>query len=190
MKADTKGRILYEGAKIVHLMGYHKTGIQEILRAADIPKGSFYFYFKSKEDFGLQLISYYIEKILARGETFLEQKEFSPIQRLRNHFNWLIYQSERQEFKGGCPIGNLSQELGDINEVFREKLDEAFSKLKHLISRFIKEAQAEGEISAELGVMETADLVFSCFQGALIQMKVAKNAHSLDIFDRMLTRII
>jgi TetR/AcrR family transcriptional repressor of nem operon len=56
MKQDAKERVLETGAAIVHRKGFHNTGIQEILKAAEIPKGSFYFYFDSKEDFGLQLV--------------------------------------------------------------------------------------------------------------------------------------
>ena len=54
-------RILAEGARIIHENGYNNTGIQEILIAAGVPKGSFYFYFKSKEDFGLQLVDFYLD---------------------------------------------------------------------------------------------------------------------------------
>jgi TetR/AcrR family transcriptional repressor of nem operon len=49
MTRITKNRILEIGAEIIHLKGYHHTGIQEIIHAAGIPKGSFYHYFASKE---------------------------------------------------------------------------------------------------------------------------------------------
>jgi TetR/AcrR family transcriptional repressor of nem operon len=51
MKEDTKQRLLMTGAEIMHLKGFNHTGIQEILDKAGVPKGSFYNYFKSKEDF-------------------------------------------------------------------------------------------------------------------------------------------
>jgi TetR/AcrR family transcriptional repressor of nem operon len=59
MKQDTKAHILDMGAQIVHQKGFNATGIQEVLNAAAVPKGSFYFYFKSKEEFGLQLIDHF-----------------------------------------------------------------------------------------------------------------------------------
>jgi len=55
MLANTRKRIIETGAAIIHRKGFNHTGIQEILNAAKVPKGSFYNYFKSKEDFGLQI---------------------------------------------------------------------------------------------------------------------------------------
>ncbi|MBI9078040.1 MAG: TetR/AcrR family transcriptional regulator, partial [Desulfatibacillum sp.] len=58
---DAKTRLLRAAAKIVITKGFNDTGLQEILDAARVPKGSFYFYFKNKEDFGLQLIDFYAD---------------------------------------------------------------------------------------------------------------------------------
>ena len=62
-KRPTKTRIIAEGAKIIQKNGFNNTGILDVLRAADVPKGSFYFYFKSKEDFGLEVINYLAETL-------------------------------------------------------------------------------------------------------------------------------
>ena len=59
MRQNTRQKILEVGAEIIHLKGYNHTGLQEILQAAGVPKGSFYNYFKNKEDFGLQVIDFF-----------------------------------------------------------------------------------------------------------------------------------
>ncbi|MFZ1037037.1 MAG: TetR/AcrR family transcriptional regulator, partial [Smithella sp.] len=61
MKTDKKQELIAVGAKLMHLKGYNDTGVQEILDKAGLPKGSFYNYFKNKEDFGLLVIDYYME---------------------------------------------------------------------------------------------------------------------------------
>ena len=61
-KDSAKDRILTHAAQIIHKKGFNNTGIQEILESAGVPKGSFYFYFKSKEDLGLALIDHYAER--------------------------------------------------------------------------------------------------------------------------------
>ncbi len=191
MKGDvTKERILFEGAKIVHLKGYHATGLQEILKAAGVPKGSFYFYFKSKKDFGLQLIDYYTDGIVSRGTKFFERADLSPLESLQENIRWIMHQSTKLGFKGGCPIGNLAQELGDTDEAFREKLNDAYKRLIRLHALYLEEAQKEGEISADLDVTEIAELVFSCYQGALIQMKVSRNTESVKMIDRTILKLI
>ncbi len=191
MKGDvTKERILFEGAKIVHLKGYHATGLQEILKAAGVPKGSFYFYFKSKKDFGLQLIDYYTDGLVSRGTKFFERTDLSPLESLQENIRWIMHQSTKLGFKGGCPIGNLAQELGDTDEAFREKLNDAYKRLIRLHALYLEEAQKEGEISADLDVTEIAELVFSCYQGALIQMKVSRNTELVKMIDRTILKLI
>jgi TetR/AcrR family transcriptional repressor of nem operon len=101
MKTDTKTRILKAGARLVHTKGYLGTGIQEIAEAAKIPKGSFYFYFKSKEDFGLALIDYYRGLIEVRMDECVRDSSFPPVQRIRRFFESLVESFARNAFKGG-----------------------------------------------------------------------------------------
>ena len=191
MKGDvTRERILFEGARIVHLKGYHATGLSEILKAAQVPKGSFYYYFASKKEFGLELIDYYTNNILAKGKVFLEQGDLTPLEGLKEHIRWILRQSIRLGHKGGCPIGNLSQELGDTDEEFRDKLNQAYERLIGMHARFLKQAQNAGEIGTDLDADEIAGLVFNCYQGALIQMKVSQDAESVHKIEQTLFRLL
>ncbi len=191
MKGDvTRERILFEGSKIVHLKGYHATGLQEILKAAQVPKGSFYFYFASKKDFGLELIDYYTNSIISKGTAFLEQENLTPLQSLKEHISWILHRSIKLGHKGGCPIGNLSQELGDTDEEFRNKLNQAYERLIEMHARFLKQAQNAGEIGMSLDANEIAGLVFNCYQGALIQMKVSRNVEAVHKIEQTLFRLI
>ena len=75
---DTKNKLLQIGAKYVHLKGFNNTGLQEILKEAKVPKGSFYFYFKSKEEFGLEIIDVFLsffEKELAKHGIDMDSDE-------------------------------------------------------------------------------------------------------------------
>ena len=101
MKQDTRARILEVGVEIVHQKGYNSAGIQEVLKAANVPKGSFYFYFKNKEDFGLQLIDQYTDFICSKMDEYLVDQRVSPTQRLRNGFKWFTANFEQNDFKGG-----------------------------------------------------------------------------------------
>ncbi len=101
MKQDTRARLLEVGGEIVHQKGYNSTGIQEVLTATGVPKGSFYFYFKSKEDFGLQLIDQYTDFICDKIDEYLSDQRVLPIQRLRNSFKWFVAIFEQNDFKGG-----------------------------------------------------------------------------------------
>ncbi len=186
MKQDTKTHILDVGAQIVRQKGFNATGIQEVLDEAGVPKGSFYFYFKSKEDFGLQLIDHYAHFLFSKMDEFLNAKEVDPIERLQNYFEWFLEFFEQNNFIGGCPIGNLSQEMGDLNDAFREKLKNVFEKMKQRFCQCLDSAKQQKELSPSLDIQKIADFIVSGWQGALLQMKVTKSTVPVRNFERII----
>ena len=80
---DTRSSILEKGARIIHKKGYNHTGIKEILDAAGVPKGSFYHFFKSKEDFGLNLLDHYAGFFVKKSEDLLKKTDTPPLERLK-----------------------------------------------------------------------------------------------------------
>ena len=188
---DTKTKIIEAGAQIIHLKGFNNTGIQEILDASGVPKGSFYFYFKSKEDFGLQVIDHFVEGFMSVADEILNNNSLPPLQRLKNFSRWFIDFFKSQNCTCGCPIGNISQEMADINPKFREKLNGIITLMANCYIKPLKEAQAAGEISVTLDVEETSRFIISCWHGALMHMKVVKSLEPLEtchkfIFERVL----
>ena len=152
MKEDTKNRILEIGAEIIHLKGFNHTGIQEILNAAGVPKGSFYNYFKNKEDFGLQAIDHFVRHFESLAGSILEDASLSPLTRIRGILEAFIGFFRSKDFAYGCPIGNLSQEMGDLSPAFQEKLKGAMDSTVEIYARLIEEAQKAGEVSPLLDV--------------------------------------
>ena len=185
MKKNTKIHILDVGAQIVHQKGFNATGIQEVLNAAEVPKGSFYFYFKSKEEFGLQLIDYFSNFLFSKMNELLNTENVAPLDKLRNYFEWFLAYFEQNSFTGGCPIGNLAQEMGDLNDSFREKLESVFDTMKTSITQCLEEAQQQSDLSPGLDAHNLSDFIVSSWQGALLQMKVKKNTASARNFERI-----
>jgi TetR/AcrR family transcriptional repressor of nem operon len=189
-KQSKKDVILEKGAEIIHLKGFNNTGINEILEAADVPKGSFYFYFKNKEDFGLQLIDYYSVHFVSLAESHLSRKDLSYIGRLRRFFEDFLHFFQAKGCTLGCPIGNLSLEMGDVSESFREKLEVVLKDMKHSVSLFIQGAIRENELPDSLDVDRVADYIINSWEGALLRMKVTKDTFPLELFDKMTFEIL
>jgi TetR/AcrR family transcriptional repressor of nem operon len=182
---DTKASILKAGAQIVHQKGFNATGLQEILAAAGVPKGSFYHYFRSKEDFGLALIDYFAAYLKDLKDRFYEDPTLSPVDKVRRLFRWQAESFLRSGFHGGCPIGNLALEMGDCNEKFRKKLHRVFADMKKTMAAHLEQASKQGEISRSIDVPEAVDFILSSWEGALMQMKVSKSTYPHEVFDRM-----
>jgi TetR/AcrR family transcriptional repressor of nem operon len=193
MRDNTKTRLIEIGAEIIHLKGFNHTGIQEILNAAQVPKGSFYNYFKNKEDFGLQVVDYFVEYMALVAAGVLGDRSISPLERIRKLLSGFIEIFKAKDYGYGCPIGNLSQEMGDLSPAFREKLKFALDSLANIYSDALALAQEAGEISGDLDVHDTARFIVSSWHGALIHMKAVKSPEPLEnhirfIFDHVLKR--
>ena len=193
MADSTKSRLIEIGAEIIHLKGFNHTGIKEILEAAQVPKGSFYHYFESKEDFGLQVIDYFVDYMAQVARGVLADHSVSPLQRIRNLLTGFMELFKARGCGYGCPIGNLSQEMGDISPAFREKLKYALDSLAFTYVEPLALAQEAGEIPRDLDIRETARFIVSSWHGALIHMKAVKSPEPLEnhlrfIFDHVLKR--
>lgn len=181
----SKKTILREGARLIHAKGFNKTGLQEILNAAQIPKGSFYFYFKSKDDFGLELVDYYWKFIEAMGEKYLSDSSISPIERLSGFMDAYQVMFENMEMRCGCPIGNLMQEMSDLSEPFREKVGDIYARMHGHIAQMLIEAKDLGELPAGMDPVGTAQFILNSWEGAIMHMKLVKNIEPLIIFKNM-----
>ena len=193
MKTNTKQKILETGAELIHLKGFNHTGLQEILNAAGVPKGSFYNYFNSKEDFGLQVIDHFAGYYTLISRPILEDPALSPLQKIKRLLEWFMEFFKSKDYAYGCPIGNLAQEMGDLSPAFRDKLRSALDILVDAYSGVLAQAQKEGEISQNLDVREAARFLVSSWHGALMHMKAMKGPEPLEnhkrfIFDYVLRR--
>ncbi len=182
-KTETKHNLLKIGSELIYKNGYNNTGIQEILNEADVPKGSFYFYFQSKEDFGLQVLDLYQEFLFDRMNQRFEDYSLSPLDRIKKFFDDFMDYFSKNHCTGGCPVGNLAQEMGDINSAFREKMSEIFEKMKENIKYCLKEAQVKNHISGTINTNDYAEFIINSWEGALIKMKLSKSTDALSIFD-------
>jgi len=164
---DTREKIIIKGAELIYAQGFNATGLQQILQAAGIPKGSFYFYFKNKEDFGAAIIDYF---------------KMPPMKRLEKLFEYFESVFQKSGYTLGCPIGNLSLELADTNERLRIKLESVIEELIAQIESCLKEARRDKSIPAGLNTADTAHFIFHGFEGAVLNMKVAKSVEPFRVF--------
>lgn len=190
MKTETKNHILSCGSKIIHFKGYTATGIKEILDAAQVPKGSFYFYFKSKEDFCLALVAHHRELIIKGMDQALGETDLSPVERLRNFFLQVHKRHETMGYKTGCPIGNLAQEIGATHPQVGRDLQGVLEEMVFRIADVLREAIEKGEISSGLNPDKTAAFILSAWQGAFIQMKALAGPAPLENFVSMVFDVL
>jgi TetR/AcrR family transcriptional repressor of nem operon len=186
-RTNTREEIIRKGAELIHAQGFKATGLQQILQAADIPKGSFYFYFKSKEDFGLEIIDYFNAIISGIFTHYLSDKKIPPLNRLEKLLEYFEAAFKKSGYTLGCPIGNLSLEFADTNERLRSHLEGVIESLITQIELCLKEARRDKLFPTGLNTADTAHFIFHGFEGAVLHMKVVKNIEPFRIFRSFLT---
>jgi TetR/AcrR family transcriptional repressor of nem operon len=184
-KDVTRQNIIREGARLIHAKGFNNTGLSDILKAARVPKGSFYFYFRNKEDFGIAVVDYYIDMFESLGRSALNDPGTPPLQRLSGLFDLYQKNFERMDLRCGCPIGNLTQEMSDHSELFRTKVGEAYSLVIGEIEKCLSEAKELGDLSQDLDIQATALFIFNSWEGAIMHMKLSRSVEPLKVFKRM-----
>lgn len=184
---STKRLILDHGVALFLKNGYHGTGLNDVLGAAKVPKGSFYNYFASKEDFGVQAVEHYIAPFIQQLTEHLAAPGYGGLAAAEAYFRALIRDLEERNFVGGCLLGNLMGEIGDTSEAARAALKKAIDRYRNLLESGLARAQREGTVRSDRSARAMADILTNAWQGALLRMKIERSSAPLYAFlDEML----
>jgi TetR/AcrR family transcriptional regulator, transcriptional repressor for nem operon len=179
---DTYTDLILAGYDIIAQQGFCATGIDAVLKAAQVPKGSFYHYFKSKEAFGMAVIDAYADRLELRLQTFLDDPDVGPIDRIRNFLENALARLQQTDCTKGCLLGNLGQELADVNERFRSRLEEVFGLWKERFADCLREAQTKGHLSSDMDPIQLAGFIIASWEGAILRSKVMKSTQPMKDF--------
>jgi TetR/AcrR family transcriptional regulator, transcriptional repressor for nem operon len=176
---EVRERLLDEGVSLLMEQGYHGTGLQEIVQKVGVPKGSFYNYFPSKEEFSAEVVRHYIDPFIRQLDTHLQRRDTSAEAALRSYFDELIAETEQKNFKGGCLLGNLIGEIGDTSELCQTSLREAVHRYREKLREGLARGQKEGSFRKDLDARDMADFLVNVWQGALLRMKIERSVRPL-----------
>jgi TetR/AcrR family transcriptional repressor of nem operon len=191
-RGDAKRKRLIDiGTAIFTQKGFSSTGLDEIVHAADVPKGSFYYYFGSKEAFAHEVIRNYAAYFASKLDRTLNAAELSPLQRLKAFAHDATAGMQRFDFKRGCLVGNLGQEMASLEDEFRVVLLDVLNGWRERFRVGIEDARAAGEIATPVDAAALAQFFWSAWEGAVLCAKLEQSAQALDnvsalFFDHML----
>ena len=186
----TRLKLLQAGAELFHLQGYNNTGLQQILKQANVVKGSFYFHFKDKESFALAIIDFYQNRF--REELFAHflDPKLSAKQKLDGFHQYHLNALEHMDCKGGCPLGNFSLEMADISDNIAAKLRQAFSRMSRTFASVVEQGQREGSFNPDLNPGETADFLINSWEGAMLRSKAEQSSEPMNNWFEFAKRIL
>ncbi len=185
-RIDKRSELIRVGREIIVQRGFNAASLNDILTTASVPKGSFYYYFSSKEDFGLAIIDDFAAQYRDRLKHLLDDVQYSPLTRLRNYFELKIAEMEAGDCTDGCLIGNLAQELSAQNELFRDRLNQVFADWEEYFAKCLQAAREIEEISQDSNLDDLARFILSSWEGAILQAKVTKSVLPMQTFVKIL----
>jgi len=183
--------IIATGSRLFRKKGYNQVGINEILEVSGIPKGSFYNFFKNKEDFGVQVIAWYGTSQNAFIADMLKPANGTPIERLRFLYKTFINLNEQEGLDSGCLINNMAIELGGQETALGVEANRQFQFWIQTITKTILEGQEKNEIRKDFTAELLAIQLHTGLFGAYTLMKAQKSRSPLDQwFDMAFTFIV
>jgi TetR/AcrR family transcriptional repressor of nem operon len=177
---DVRRSILETGQRIMAAKGFSAVGLNEILTAAGVPKGSFYHYFGSKDAFGEALLAHYFEDYLAGIDKTLSQPGLKMAQRLMNY--WKEWQANQSVFecRGKCLAVKLSAEVVDLSEPMRLTLKRGTSGIIDRLEAAIKAGLSDGSLSVTEDARSVAQSLYQLWLGASVVAKIVRNTQPFE----------
>ncbi len=179
---ETREALIRCGMELLTEQGFSSTGIDQILKKVNVPKGSFYHYFENKEAFGYVLIESYSNYFIHKIEKHLLNENQKPLTRLDSFMQDAMNGMQRYDFKRGCLIGNLTQEFGCSHEQFRQKLDDVFKRWIQLVANCLEVAKQHKQINKDADTLQLAEFFWIGWEGAVMHAKLSKNKQPMKLF--------
>ncbi|HEY7886058.1 MAG TPA: TetR family transcriptional regulator C-terminal domain-containing protein [Cellvibrionaceae bacterium] len=173
MSEATRDKILTVSIELMAVKGFNNTGIAEILARAGVPKGSFYYYFNSKDTLGFAIIDHYGQQLTEGLASVLSTGKGLPLERLRAYFEGALGYFQQDFTLCNCLLGNLGQELAMQNEPFRQAIFKHYQAIEALLAKCLKEAKAAKQLAASADEQSLARMFFSSWEGCLVRAKLA-----------------
>lgn len=173
-------KLLDAATAILGRNGYQATSVDDILEAAKVAPSNFYYHFKSKEELAIEVLEGYFEKSRQEMAPLFMNRSLTATQKLERLHVALVKKVTQSGCCGGCPMGNLAQELSDSHPEFRVRLARYFEECIDAIAGVLQEGVKAGEFRDGVEPTASAYLIFGSMQGLLILAKSMKKVDPLE----------
>jgi TetR/AcrR family transcriptional repressor of nem operon len=179
---ETRDALIRCGTEVLTEQGFMATGIDSILKRVGVPKGSFYHYFESKEAFGRAVLDNYATFFARKLDRWLLDESLSPLERLAAFAQDAKVGMARYDYRRGCMVGNMGQEVSVLPEGFRAVLEDIFVGWQARLATCLREAQCCGELAANADCAELAAFFWIGWEGAVLRARLVQSDIPLNTF--------
>ena len=177
---DTREHILATGERLCMHRGFTGMGLSELLKTAEVPKGSFYHYFRSKEAFGVAMLERHFADYHLRLVQHFTQDAGNYRDRLLDYYQHTLTQFCQQGLISGCLTVKLSAEVCDLSEDMRAEMNKGANQIMVLLAQALENGRREGCLKFIGEADATAQVLYSLWLGANLQAKMARSSAPLE----------
>ncbi len=177
---DTRDKIIAAAQRLMSRRGYTAVGINEVLADAHVPKGSFYYYFTSKDTFGEAVMDTYFDRYVADMNEMFSHSEQSAAVRLMNYWQYWYDIEAGTADTPKCLAVKLGAEVADLSEPMRHSLHQGTAAIIDNIASMIREGVTDGSIDAPFAPTLTAQFLYDLWLGASVRAKIEQETAALD----------
>lgn len=176
-KVKTRDRIILAATRLFQLKGYHATGLNEILKESNAPKGSLYYYFPDgKEQLALESINLtkdFVEKIIEEKLAKIPD----PAESIKNSIEEMVddlyaHEDDISSFRSTkkVSVNLIALETAITNENLRKACESAFNAWQNTYTQKLIEGGFSKEKAETLGLV-----IQSMVEGAIIMSLTKKS---------------
>ncbi len=132
----SRQQIIETANRLFYQRGYNQTSFSDIAEAAAIPRGNFYYHFKTKDDILAAVVDYRIEHIRAMLADW--DREFADARARLRRFIQMVRGSGKDLARYGCPMGSLNIELGKAQPALKAKARKMFDLFRDWLAAQLK----------------------------------------------------
>ena len=177
---NVRDKLLAAGLETMHRHGFNGCSVQDITQVANVPKGSFYNHFESKEALGAEVIDLYWQKAAA-SLRILSDEALPPRARLKRYFDALA-ELNSLSYEQGCLLGNFGAELSEQSRLVRDRLSSLIAGWTRAIECCVRDAQLAGEVRTDIDAAVLAAFLVNAWEGTVLRSKIDRDGRAIAQF--------
>lgn len=183
--ADTRTLLIRRATEMLTRQGVSATALDDILKSANVPKGSFYHYFASKDAFVAATLDAYADYFARKLDRHFLDTAQPPLARLQAFVDDACHGVERHDFSRGCLVGNLGQEVSALDDSLRLRLEAIFKDWEERLSACLNAAVSAGELADDADCPALAHAFWVGWEGAILRARLARSTAPMQAFFKL-----
>ena len=155
-------------------------GLNEILQTADVPKGSFYHYFTSKDAFGVVLLDHYLDNYVHGMQQLFEQPGLTQHTKLMRYWQCWIDNQTGCTDAGKCLAVKLGAEVSDLSEPMRLALQRGTARTIGLLAEALQQGVEDGSVVITQHPDSLAQRLYALWLGTSVMSKITRTTAPFD----------